>query len=133
MPRGGARPGAGRKPKPKSEPTPPKNPARVFTEADGRKGPDESTNFPFGTLPPEPEKPPLDLSGLTPLGYLLGIVRDEGADTKTRIQAAAIAAPYVHAKPSDAGKKAAKQQKAKEVAASGKFTASPPPLRVVGR
>jgi hypothetical protein len=35
-------------------------------------------------------------SGLTPLGYMLSILRDEGADPAARGWAAQHAAPYVH-------------------------------------
>jgi hypothetical protein len=37
-------------------------------------------------------------SGLTPLDYMLSVVRDEEADRDTRLDAAAKAAPYVHPK-----------------------------------
>ena len=37
-------------------------------------------------------------SGLSPLEYLLSVVRDVGADEGKRIDAAKAAAPYVHAK-----------------------------------
>lgn len=37
-------------------------------------------------------------SGLTPLDYLLSVMRDEGADPSLRIDAAKAAAPYVHPK-----------------------------------
>jgi hypothetical protein len=47
-------------------------------------------------------------SGLTPLDYLLSVMRDEGADPHTRLDAAKAAAPFVHprmaqveAKPAD--------------------------------
>jgi hypothetical protein len=36
--------------------------------------------------------------GITPLEYLMGIVRDKLADDAKRIDAAKAAAPYVHAK-----------------------------------
>ena len=35
-------------------------------------------------------------SGLTPLDYLLSVLRDEDADPADRLDAAAKAAPYVH-------------------------------------
>ena len=35
-------------------------------------------------------------SGLSPLDYLLSIVRDEGLDQPARVDAAKAAAPYVH-------------------------------------
>ncbi|GMB80531.1 hypothetical protein NN6n1_13130 [Shinella zoogloeoides] len=40
----------------------------------------------------------IEASGLTPLDYMLNILRDEDADAKDRMWAAEKAAPYVHAK-----------------------------------
>lgn len=37
-------------------------------------------------------------SGLTPLEYLLGVMRDTDTDQRERMNAANMAAPYVHAK-----------------------------------
>lgn len=37
-------------------------------------------------------------SGLTPLEYMLGLLRDESRDFLTRFEAAKAAAPYVHPK-----------------------------------
>ena len=37
-------------------------------------------------------------SGLTPLDYMLSVLRNEDADPKERMNAAVSAAPYVHAK-----------------------------------
>lgn len=37
-------------------------------------------------------------SGLTPLDYMLGIMRDEKMTTESRFEAAKAAAPYVHPK-----------------------------------
>ena len=37
-------------------------------------------------------------SGLTPLEFMLSVMRDEQADTATRLDAAVKAAPYVHPK-----------------------------------
>ena len=37
-------------------------------------------------------------SGLTPLDYMLGLLRDEGADSAVRFEAAKAAAPYCHAR-----------------------------------
>ena len=37
-------------------------------------------------------------SGLTPLDYMLSVMRDEQTDTATRLDAAVKAAPYVHPK-----------------------------------
>jgi len=41
-------------------------------------------------------------SGLSPLAYLLSILRDEARDDKTRIDVAKAALPYCHAKIADA-------------------------------
>lgn len=40
----------------------------------------------------------VEASGLTPLEYMLGILRNDEADSKDRMWAAEKAAPYVHAK-----------------------------------
>lgn len=40
----------------------------------------------------------VEASGLTPLDYLLGVLRDEDNDPALRMDAAKAAAPYVHAK-----------------------------------
>lgn len=37
-------------------------------------------------------------SGLLPVDYMLGVMRDESLDTRLRIDAAKAAAPYVHQK-----------------------------------
>jgi len=40
----------------------------------------------------------IEQSGLTPLDYLISVMRDVGLDEAKRIDAAKAAAPYVHAK-----------------------------------
>lgn len=40
----------------------------------------------------------IEASGLTPLDYLLSVMRDEDLDTAGRVDAAKSAAPYVHPK-----------------------------------
>lgn len=128
MPRGGARPGAGRPKKsaPADAPKPAtpakKRPSASKTEAlpldaDGYK---TDPNWPFGQERPPAPPPPKDLSNLMPLDFLLQVMRDEEEDSRLRIQAAQIAAPYVHAKKGDAGKKAEKQEAAQK-AAGGRF------------
>lgn len=67
MAKGGARPGAGRKPG-----VPNKRTAEKTAE--------------------------IEASGLTPLDYLLSVMRDELLDREARVDAAKAAAPYVHAK-----------------------------------
>ena len=40
----------------------------------------------------------IETSGLTPLAYLLSLMRDESLDQATRIEAAKATAPYVHSR-----------------------------------
>jgi phage terminase small subunit len=148
MPRGGSRPGAGRKPSAakadlkakapkaaaKKAPAKPPPEAAAFAPK-GEKLPSSPAEWPFGTSPPAPPPPAppappaADLSNLTPLDYLLQVVRDEEMDQRIRIQAAAIAAPYVHGKVAPVGKKAAKLDAAKATVAGGggRFQAAAPP------
>lgn len=118
MPRGGARPGAGRPKKQpevikttkKGEPklTPPK------VDAEGYK---DDPNWPFGKQQPEPLP---DLSNLMPLDYLLEVMRDPTEERGRRMQAATLAAPYCHPKKGESGKKEQKADAAKAVGA-GRF------------
>ena len=66
MSKGGARPGAGRKPGGRN---------KITQEAVAKGN-----------------------AGMSPLDYLLKVMRDAGADEARRIDAAKAAAPYVHAK-----------------------------------
>lgn len=122
MPRGGARPGAGRPKKaPAAEPAkkraPRKPAAAPAVDAEGFK---TDPAWPFGQQRP-PEPPPAeDLSNLQPLDYLLGVMRDPEEDKGRRMQAATLAAPYCHPKKGEAGKKAEKQVAA-EKAGGGRF------------
>lgn len=127
MPRGGSRPGAGRKPNLKAA-VKPAAAELPKTDAEGYKS---DPAWPFGQeRPPEPPAAP-DLSSLTPLDYLLSVMRDTGVEEKTRIQAAQLAAPYVHVKKGDVGKKEQKQGAAEK--AAGKYaTAAPPRLAATG-
>lgn len=122
MPRGGARPGAGRKPsKPKAE-TAPK------VDKDGFK---TDPLWPFGQQKPADPPPKPEISEASPLEFLLQVMRDPEEDKGRRMQAAIQAAPYMHPKKADAGKKEQKNDAAKKVAS--KFTpAAPPKLAAVG-
>jgi hypothetical protein len=106
MPRGGARPGAGRKPKPKPDAAVPKG----FTEGDGSTSKVAPADWPFGTKPPTVTEPPADLPAAevvapipagpedeTPLAAMLRIMR-AAEDPRIALQAAVAAAPYLHAK-----------------------------------
>ena len=140
MPRGGARPGAGRKPKIKpageSAPAPKKvkapAKAKAFS-ADGKRAADAPPGWPFGTSEPGEKSPSVDpdLSELTPLAFLLEVMRDPQEERRTRLQAAQLAAPYCHVKKGEGGKKSDKEEAAKKVAA-GRFGAAAPP-RLVAR
>lgn len=132
--RGGARPGSGRKKK---------LPVVAALSTNGVKDADAPPNWPFGTLPPQivvlppvaPEVAPSALASPnqdSPLDYLLKVMRDVEADQRVRLQAAALAAPFVHLKPSEVGKKAAKADAAKSVG-SGRFAPAPTPLKLVNR
>lgn len=74
-------------------------------DAEGFKSDDAPANWPFGKeRPPNPPPPPPveekpALSELMPLDYLLKVMRDELEERGRRMQAATLAAPYVHAKP----------------------------------
>ena len=103
MPRGGYRPGAGR---PKGA----KNKKTLQKRAIQQRAAD---------------------ANLTPLEFMLRIMRDESEDPKIRAQMAYYAAPYVHPKADKlAGKKEALEEKAK-AAGKGRFAACPAPFKVL--
>ena len=121
MARGGARPGAGRKPKAQAVELLP-----VATAAKAVK----ATSKERRPVVEQATPAPADDSGLSPLDYLLSVVRDVGADERVRIQAASIAAPYIHARKAEAtGKKVDAAERAK-AAAGGKFASAAPPKLV---
>ena len=135
MARGGSRPGSGRKADPNS--------ARQLKAAKraesakaiaptGEKSEGAPKSWPFGTAPEEPAKPAEDLSSLTPLDYLLSVVRDPDEDKARRIQAASIAAPYVHAKKGEGTGKKEQQAAAAKQVASRFSTGAPPKLVAAG-
>ncbi|WP_343625379.1 hypothetical protein [Roseateles puraquae] len=137
MPRGGARPGAGRKPKERApgEAAPAKKPRKAAAPAAGfapagEKLPGSPESWPFGTEAPAAPPAPEDTADLTPLDYFLRLMRDPLKDERVRFQAAAQALPYMHPKKGEAGKKAEKQETAEKVAS--KFGARPAPLKIVG-
>jgi len=128
MPRGGSRPGAGRKADPNSK----RQQKAVKRERPPQGHAPTGANLAAGPLGDENHKPAPDLSNLTPLDYLLQVVRDPAKEERIRIQAASIAAPYCHPKQGEGtGKKAQAGERAKQ-AAGGKFGARPAPLKLVG-
>lgn len=62
----------------------------------------------------------------TPLDYMLAVMNDVTAEPARRDRMAIAAAPFIHAKPGEAGKKEGRAEAARE-AAQGKFRASEPP------
>lgn len=133
MPRGGARPGAGRPRKaPADQSAPPKKKAPAKQPAaghapDGKKAADAPPSWPFGTEPPSP---PADLSELSPLDYLLSLVRNPETDPRVRLQAASIAAPYCHHKKGEASGKKLEAEARQKAAAEGRFSRRQPPKLV---
>ena len=72
---------------------------------------------------------PLEI--LSPLEFLLQVMRDDNQDTNTRLRAASLAAPYLHPRAGDGpGKKEDAKERAKK-AASGIFAPGKPPLKIV--
>ena len=129
MPRGGARPGAGRPKKQPEAVKPPKKsaakPAAPTVDANGYK---DDPKWPFGKQPPAEPEPPPDLSNLMPLDYLLEVMRDSMEERGRRMQAATLAAPYCHPKKGEAGKKEEKNAAAKKIAS--RFAPAAPPKLV---
>lgn len=130
MPRGGARPGAGRK---ASNPkTLAKQKAKGFTLENGEKSPDAPQDWPFGTVaaseaPPEPEE---KKSFASPLEYWQHVLADPSASHSAKHAAAYSMAPYVHAKAAPAAKKEEAASRSKQ-AATGKFAPAAAPLKLV--
>lgn len=116
MPRGGARVGAGR---------PRKNPGK------GTPGSDPVAD---GVVPAPvgDEEESIARQALTPLDYMLKVMNNHKAEPRRRDQMAVAAAPYVHQKKGEGGKKDGRLEKAGE-AGKGRFAATPTPLALVGR
>lgn len=146
MPRGGARPGAGRKPKLMPSAALPETVVSAFVDGAGEKTSAAPADWPFGTKPhgaesspprlPAPPETPAALvleEGLSALDYFQRIYRDRSMDDKTRFMAAVQALPFEIAKPGVTGKKAAKDDAAKK--AVSRFAPSAPPklAAVAGR
>lgn len=110
MARGGPRVGAGR-PK-KGTPRSPKKP-------DAKRPEQPQTD---AALPLDPKS--------APLGYMLAVMNDMTIDAGRRDRMAVAAAPYLHPKAGEAGKKEAKAEAAKK-AGAGKFAPAAPPRLVV--
>jgi phage terminase small subunit len=88
----------------------------------GVKEPDSPEQWPFGTAEVKPGK-------VSPLEFLLNMVNNPDVDEKIRLQAAAIAAPFVHVKPVATKKEDAAE--AAKKASEGRFAAPLTPPRLV--
>lgn len=121
MPRGGARVGAGR---PRKGPTP--APKAGAKQANGRL----TTPVPRS----KSAQPPADVQPTpkTPLEYMLAVMNDPEADKGRKDRLAVAAAPYMHPKMGEGGKKDAKATAAK-AASSGRFAPAAPPLKLVAK
>lgn len=147
MPRGGSRPGAGRKPDPNSKRQKAltakaaakkapavKKPGRSMSELKEQGAP-EAAKWPFGTKPPEtpkePEQPadklPAGSPEQTPLEFLLGVMRNPEASVSARLTAAIQAAPYVHPKLSPKAKKEGGPVAEEPAAKTDKYAVRQPP------
>lgn len=116
MPRGGARVGAGRKKGGgASSPAPQK-------DADARH---QARQKDYETLPAG------GFEELEPLAYMLRVMNDPTVDANRRDRIAVAAAPYVHAKIGEGGKKEKKQDRAEEIG-KGRFAVASAP-RLVAR
>lgn len=72
-------------------------------------------------------------SGMSPLDYMLNVMRDEAADGNRRDRMAVAAAPFVHGRAdgADTSKKAKKQADAERAATQGRFARRPGPRLAV--
>ena len=66
----------------------------------------------------------------TPLDYMMGVLNDPTVDEARRDRLAIAAAPFMHARVGESGKKEERTQAAKK-ASGGKFAPVAPPLRLV--
>jgi phage terminase small subunit len=117
---GGARPGSGRKPAPKTNDI-----GAVLAEAVVNQAP-VKVSVPAMLAHMEA----VASTELTPLEFMLSVMRNPMVDDKLRLEAAKTAATYCHLKKGDGGIKDEKAEKAKK-AGQGKFAAAPAPLRMI--
>jgi len=134
MPRGGPRPGAGRKPLSEAE----KARARAGRAAKRRPGaskgkaPTRTSVKPKKAAPPaRSARPAVDAvetppEQLDPLSYMLKVMNNPRATPERRDRMAVAAAPFVHGKVAEKGKKDQRQAGA-QVASQGKFSSAAPP------
>ena len=71
-----------------------------------------------------------EMTGISPLEYMLRIMRDPEIEPNRRDRMALAAASFMHNRVGETGKKVSKEEKAREVG-QGKFSPSRAPLRAV--
>ncbi|MGE7136211.1 hypothetical protein ACQKIE_01105 [Luteibacter sp. NPDC031894] len=129
MPRGGSRPGAGR---PKGSTKPGKKASAPKADTKKTKSA-RTTGRKVAAIPPgpRPDDPVFDgevlPAKLSPLDYMLDVMNNRNAEADRRDRMAVAAAPYVHGKMGEKGKKDAKRDAAAN--AGGSFASTPPPPR----
>ena len=67
---------------------------------------------------------------MTPLEYMLKVMRDPREDADRRLRCAIAAAPYCHARKGESNSKTEKVNRA-AIAGAGKFSSMKPPLKLV--
>jgi hypothetical protein len=75
-------------------------------------------------------EPVLKPGDKTPLEYMLAVMNDSTAEQSRRDRMAIAAAPFVHGRASEQGKKETLADAAKAVAESGRFMTSEPPSHI---
>jgi phage terminase small subunit len=101
----------------------PRGEKKVVTAKQGKKG--EKPEIPQDILDDA------KAANMTPLDYMLMVMRDEKVESERRDRMAVSAAPYVHSRKGEGlGKKQEKDDKAK-AAGSGKFASGRPPITLV--
>jgi hypothetical protein len=131
MPRGGYRPGAGRKADPakkaarEAAKTAKAREPHGYTTETGEKAPDAPKDWPFGREPAESVDPKRSFA--TPMEYWLHVLADPESTPSAKHAAAYAMAPYVHAKVAPSAKKEEAAAKSKK-AAGGKYAASRSPV-----
>ena len=95
----------------------------------GAKGRSGGARPGAGRPPKEPAILVLAASYDDPLKFLKAVMNDSGSDAKLRVDAAKALMPFVHPRIGEAGKKAAKTERAQAVSA---YAPSAAPLKLVG-
>lgn len=130
MPRGGARPGAGR---PKGPPGAKKAADIAALVVETMQSRAKAQAGPSAPPPPPPELPDsLTKTYDDPLEFLTAVMNEPKVPLIARQDAAKALMPFKHAKKGETGKKEAAAAKAKETGAARFGAAAPPPLRAVG-